>query len=90
MTIGSSFSAEDIASQTVTHGATKAIMSARKKTLDGHLWEQYIWPDEAQYTRKFVKKPMVSSASGKVLTFTDGTTEVVDTIIVSTVISKVH
>jgi len=78
MTIGSSYSAEDIASQCAKYGASKLLLCAREKAADC-AWYHYNWPEE-----KFEMKPILTHIEGKTVHFKDGTSEVVDAIIVCT------
>ena len=77
MTIGSSYSAEDIASQCAKYGATKLLLSAREKAPDC-AWYHYNWPEN------FETKPILTKVEGKTVHFADGTSEEVDAIIVCT------
>ena len=78
MTIGSSYSAEDIASQCAKYGASKLLLCAREKAADC-AWYHYNWPQD-----KFEMKPILTHVEGKTVHFKDGTSQVVDAIIVCT------
>lgn len=84
MTIGSSYSAEDVAMQSVKYGASKAFLCARETSIDGHPWDAYKWPTTGPHANKFVKKPILTKVEGKTVHFKDGSTEEVDVIIVCT------
>ena len=72
LVVGSRNSAEDIALQTIKFGATKVVCTWRTKPMG------YKWP--AQIT----EKPLLTKIEGNTVHFKDGTTEVVDDIILCT------
>jgi len=70
--VGSSYSAEDIALQTVKYGAQQVICTYRNKPMG------YKWPD------KISERPIFTRVDGKVVYFSDGSTAEVDAIIFCT------
>ena len=72
LVVGSSISAEDIALQTIKFGAKKVVCTWRTKPMG------FKWP--AQIT----EKPLMTKIEGNTVHFKDGTTEVVDDIILCT------
>lgn len=77
VTIGSSYSAEDIASQCVKYGAKTAYLAARQKD-PNTAWYNYDWSD------KFVMKPNVVKTEGSTVFFEDGSSVVADAVICCT------
>jgi len=78
VTIGSSYSAEDIASQCVKYGAKHAYLSARQKRPDA-AWYTYKWPKES-----ITLKDIVTHVEGNMVYFKDGSKIEADAIIVCT------
>ena len=70
--IGTSYSAEDIASQCYKYGCKSLVLSYRTSPM------QYKWPD------KFVTVPLLTRVDGKTAHFKDGSTHDVDAIILCT------
>ena len=64
VTIGSSYSAEDIASQCVKYGAKKAYLSAREKDRSA-AWYSYNWPENIE------RRSIVERVEGKTVHFLD-------------------
>lgn len=70
--VGASYSAEDIAMQTVKYGAKEVICTYRTKPLG------FKWPETIS------ERPLLTHVDGKVVHFSDGTTVEVDTIMFCT------
>lgn len=77
VTIGSSYSAEDIASQCVKYGAKKAYLSARDKDRSAP-WYQYKWPENIE------RRSIVSKVEGNTVYFEREDPVEADAIIVCT------
>ena len=80
MTIGSSYSAEDIASLAVKFGAKRAYLSARANK-DSPFF-MYNWPDSDECLLEV--KPILERVEGNTVFFSDGTQADVDCIILCT------
>jgi trimethylamine monooxygenase len=70
--VGTSYSAEDIASMAWKNGCKSVVMSYRTNPLP------YEWPEN------FTTRPLIKKVDGKTATFIDGSTEEVDCIIMCT------
>ena len=86
VTIGSSYSAEDIATQIIKFGGEKVFLSARTKRRDDAAWNFY---QMTGYEDKMEKMPMIASVNGQdennSVVFEDGRIEEnIDAIIVCT------
>ena len=70
--IGSSFSAQDIALQSMKYGAKSVTLSYRTKPIG------LVWPQGVE------EKSIVSGFAGKIVTFQDGSSKEVDALIMCT------
>ena len=70
--IGSSFSAQDIALQSMKYGAKSVTLSYRTKPIG------LVWPQGVE------EKSIVSGFAGKIVTFQDGSSKEVDAVIMCT------
>ena len=70
--IGSSYSAEDIALQSIKYGAESVICSYRKNPIG------LVWPKGIE------ERPLVCNFDGKMATFKDGTSAEIDVVIMCT------
>lgn len=70
--IGASYSAEDIALQSIKYGADRVICTYRTNPMG------FMWPEGVE------ERPLVQSFDGKVATFLDGTSAEVDVVIMCT------
>lgn len=77
LTIGSSYSSEDIAMNCLKFGAKKAFLGYRKKP-DAHLWNAIKFPE------KCIRKGEIREFHENSVTFTDGSTEEIDAVIFCT------
>ena len=72
LVIGASYSAEDIALQSIKYGAESVICTYRTNKMG------FNWPEGVQ------ERPLVQSFDGKMATFSDETTAEVDVVIMCT------
>ena len=70
--IGASYSAEDIALQSIKYGADRVICTYRTNPMG------FMWPEGVE------ERPLVQIFDGKVATFLDGTSAEVDVVIMCT------
>ena len=70
--IGASFSAEDIALQSIKYGAERVICTYRTKPMG------FVWPQGIE------ERPLVCNFDGKMATFQDGSRAEIDVVIMCT------
>lgn len=73
LVVGTSYSAEDIASMIWKNGGKHIVTSYRTKPFP------FTWPDD-----KFTVKPLIKSLKGQTATFADGSTEQIDAVVMCT------